>query len=101
MDVTGFTGVSYLLSMQVSHLNHDFTAVDSDTRYVSTLTIGTALPAIGRILNPLIHHMIFTEAMGRSWLRHNVEEVGLLEHIIPRIYPTERCLNQPEDNKRA
>jgi hypothetical protein len=90
MDVTGFTGVSYLLSMQVSHLNHDFTAVDGGTRYVSTLTIGTALPAIGAILNSLIHHMIFTEAMGRSWLRHNVEEVGLLEHIIPRIYPAER-----------
>jgi hypothetical protein len=24
--------------------------------------------------------------MGHAWLRHNVEEVGLLEHIVPLIY---------------
>jgi hypothetical protein len=56
---------------------------------MSTFVIGTSFPGLGMLLNPLIQGRIFTEAMGRAWLRHNVEEMGLLERIIPRIYPAE------------
>lgn len=87
LDATGITLVGHRLGLQLSRLNHDFADAGGGTRYISTLTIGTSLPVIGRILNRLVHDMVFTEAMGRAWLRHNVEEVGLLEHIIPRIYP--------------
>jgi hypothetical protein len=86
LDVTGITLVGYKLGLQISHLNHDFVAIDSGTQYVSTLTIGTNLRWLTTVINPLIRNAIFTEAMGYAWLRHNVEEVGLLEHIIPRIY---------------
>ncbi len=65
-------------------LNHDFIAAGSDTQYVSTLTIGTDLPGLRRLLNPLIHRFLFTEAMGHAWMKHNIEEVGLLEHMLPR-----------------
>ncbi len=87
LNATGITLVGYSLGLELSRLNHDFADIGGGTQYVSTLTIGTSLPAIGEILNWLIRHMVFTEAMGRAWLRHNVEEVGLLEHIIPPIYP--------------
>jgi hypothetical protein len=87
LDATGFTGVTYSLGQQISHLNHDFIAVDGGTQYVSTLTIGSTFPVLGRILNELIRRAVFPETMGHAWLKHNVEEVGLLEHIIPRICP--------------
>jgi hypothetical protein len=86
LDVAGITLVSYRLGQQISCLNHDFAAVDGGTQYASTLTIGTTFPWLRSVLNPLIHRAIFSEAMGYAWLQHNVEEVGLLEHIIPRIY---------------
>jgi hypothetical protein len=86
LDVTGFTAVSYMLGQQVSHLNHDFCAVEGGTLYVSSLTIGTTVPILRNILNPLIHRTILSESMGRAWLKHNVEEVGLLEHIVPLLY---------------
>lgn len=89
LDATGLTLVSYKVGQQISCLNHDFAAVDGGTQYVSTLTIGTAIPWLSPVLNPLIHRALFPEAMGHAWLRHNVEEVGLLEHIIPRIYEGE------------
>jgi hypothetical protein len=95
LDTTGITLVGYRLGLEISRLVHDFADMNGGTRYVSTLTIGTALPGVGAILNPFIHHMIFSEAMGRAWLRHNVEEVGLLEHIVPRIYSGSESLNQP------
>jgi DAPG hydrolase PhiG domain len=87
LDAAGITLVGYRSGQQVSRLNHDFVAVDGGTQYVSTLTIGTTVPGLRAVPNPLIHRTIFTEAMGHAWLRHNVEEVGLLEHIIPRVYP--------------
>jgi hypothetical protein len=87
LDAGGITLVGYRLGQQISCLNHDFLPIEGGTQYVSTLTIGTSLPVVGAILNPLLHAAIFTEAMGRAWLRHNVEEVGLLEHIVPLIYP--------------
>lgn len=82
----GFTLVQRRLGIEVARLNHDFAAVAGGASYFSTLTIGMARP-LGRIVNPALHRFIFTERMGRAWLRHNVEEVGALEHILPRIYP--------------
>jgi hypothetical protein len=87
LDASGITLVCYKFGIEVSRLKHDFIAVDGGTQYVSTLTIGSALPWLGRALNPIIHHTAFTEAMGHAWLRHNIEEVGLLEHIIPCLHP--------------
>jgi hypothetical protein len=87
LDASGITLVGYRFGQQVSCLSHDFLPIEGGTQYVSALTIGIALAGVGRILNPLLHATLFTEAMGRAWLRHNVEEVGLLEHIVPLIHP--------------
>jgi hypothetical protein len=29
---------------------------------------------------------VFPDAMGSAWLKHNVEEVGLLEALLPPLY---------------
>ena len=86
LDFTGFRIEGYRLGQQVTRLSHDFSAVDGGTLYVSSLTVGITVPVLRQALNPLVHRSIFPEAKGRAWLKHNVEEVGLLEHIIPLIY---------------
>ncbi len=92
LDPSGFTGVSHMLGVEISRLNHDFVAVEGGTQYLSTLTIGSSLPILGRLFNAFAFRAIFTEAMGRAWLKHNIEEVGLLEHIIPRAQAEQRQL---------
>ena len=87
LDVSGITLAGRKFGLEMSRINHDFKAVNGGTQYISTLTIGTAVPGLRPVLNPLVHKTMFTEAMGRAWLRHNVEEVGLLEHMIPLLYP--------------
>jgi hypothetical protein len=87
LDPTGFTLVQRRLGVEVARLNHDFAAVQGGASYFSTLIVGSAAPRVRSILNPLLHRFVFTERMGRAWLKHNVEEVGALEHIVPRIYP--------------
>lgn len=87
LDISGITLVSTKFGLPLTCLNHDFIAAGGGTQYVSTLTIGTDLPGLHALLNPLIHHTIFTEAMGHAWMKHNIEEVGLLEHMLPRLCP--------------
>jgi hypothetical protein len=79
LDATGITLEGYLLGQQVTQLKHGFAAVDGGTLYLSSLTIGTAAAGLRWIVNPFIRRMV-PEAMGRAWLKHNIEEVGVLEH---------------------
>ncbi len=87
LDATGITLEGYRLGQQVTRLNHDFSTVEGGTLYVSSLTIGAKVPVLREFVNPLIRRTIVPEAMGHAWLKHNVEEVGLLEYIIPLLYP--------------
>ena len=32
---------------------------------------------------PVTYARVFPEAMAEAWVRHNVEEVGVLEHLLP------------------
>jgi hypothetical protein len=61
-----------------------FIAAEGGTIYA--LIVGMAVPLLRAVVNPLMHQFLLTEDMRRSWLRHNVEEVGLLEYIVPLIY---------------
>jgi len=83
LDETGITLVNRDFGVEITRLSHDFTAVPGGTLYRSTLIVGTSVPMLRRVLNPLLHRVAFTEEMGRAWLKHNVEEVGLLEHLVP------------------
>jgi hypothetical protein len=90
LDSSGFTGVSYSLGMAVSNLNHDFAVVSGGTRYVSRLTVGATTPVLAKPLNALVRPRIFSEAMSQAWFKHNVEEVGFLEHLVPHVIAESR-----------
>ncbi len=83
LDESGITLVNRRAGIELSRLSHDFVAAPEGTDYISCLTVGTALRPLSAILNPVIRRFVFTKAMGHAWLRHNVEEVGLLEHLLP------------------
>jgi hypothetical protein len=45
-----------------------------------------------RLLTPANRHLtsrVFPEPMARAWIAHNVEEVGVLEHLLPDLVPPE------------
>jgi len=87
LDDSGITLRNRVAGFEVTRLSHDFGPAPGGTRYVSRLTIGFAVPGLSHVLNPMIHRFVFSESMGRAWLKHNVEEVGLLEHLVPLIHP--------------
>lgn len=90
LDNSGITLVNRgLAGMEVARLTHDFTLVERGALYCSTLTVGVRVPLLGRLINAVLHRIYFPEEMGRAWNLHNVEEVGMLEHILPMLHPGE------------
>lgn len=87
LDESGITLRNHVAGLEVSRLSHDFEAVPGGTLYRSRLIIGVQAPLVSRPINALLQRLVFTRAMGKAWLRHNVEEVGVLEHLVPLIHP--------------
>jgi hypothetical protein len=85
-DDTGLTLSVRKFGMEVMRLEHTFTSVFEGTLYESRMHVGMKAVPVRFVVNPLIRRRVFTEAMGRAWVKHNVEEVGNLEYFLPALY---------------
>jgi hypothetical protein len=85
-DETGLVLSARKFGMELMRLEHRFTPVPGGTLYESRMHVGTKAVPVRFLVNPLIRRRVFTEAKGRAWLKHNVEEVGNLESFLPALY---------------
>jgi len=90
-DVTKNDNTGIILSVrkfgaEVMHLEHTFTPVPEGTLYVSQMHVGMKAVLVRFLFNRWLRPRFFSEAMGRAWLKHNVEEVGNLEFFLPALY---------------
>jgi hypothetical protein len=83
----GLHGIPGLVRME-----YRFERVAGGTRYVNRLLIG-GTDGWRRTVTPFIQRFGFRESRGLAWLRHNIEEVGLFEHILPPLYRQETGLD--------
>jgi hypothetical protein len=67
-------------------LDHRFAAVSAGSSYRSRMIVGPASGMARVVFNNLVRPWMFPDAMGMAWLTHNVEEVSMLEHILPSLY---------------
>ena len=84
LDATGIRLVRRYAGVQVFMLEHTWSRCDGHVHYVSVMDVG----ARSRALTPLNRHLgrrVLPDEMARAWLQHNVEEVGLLEHLVPHV----------------
>jgi hypothetical protein len=88
LDATGIRLVRRVAGIQVFQLEHTWSAGRDGTHYVSVMDLGSG----SRLMTPANHYLtsrVFPEAMARAWVVHNVEEVGVLEHLLPGLAPRE------------
>jgi hypothetical protein len=89
LDQSGIVLTLTVLGIEIFNLTHDFRTVTEGTKYISNMKVGTN-HILGRmLLNRLLAKYIFTEEMGRAWLRHNIEEVGNFEFFLPDLHSSE------------
>ena len=94
-DATGITLSVRKFGMEVMHLEHTFTAAPEGTLYASRMHVGTKAVLTRFLANRWILPRFFSEAMGRAWLKHNVEEVGNLEFFLPALYAANAGRSSP------
>jgi len=83
LDDTGIRLVTRVAGVIVIQLEHTWSAGSDGTHYVSVLDLG-ARSALFAPINRVLRRR-FPDAMVRAWVRHNIEEVGQLEHLLPQL----------------
>lgn len=85
LDLTGIRLVLRILGGMVFQLEHTWSRAEGATHYTSVMDIG-GHSALAAPLNRYLRSTLFVPGMERAWIRHNFEEVGLLEHFLPGLY---------------
>ena len=85
LDWTGIRLVRRIAGVPVVQLSHTWSACDTHTHYVSNLELGSTSPLLPG-MNRYLTQRRFPPAMAQAWVVHNIEEVGVLEHILPSAF---------------
>ena len=86
LDDEGLSLVRRQRGGEFFRLEHRFAAVREGSSYRSRMIVGPASGLVRVIFNDLVRPWVFPNEMGTAWLTHNVEEVSMLEHILPSLY---------------
>lgn len=86
LDDEGISLVRRELGTEIFRLEHRFGSSPGGATYRSRMIVGAAAGLIRPIFNRLVRPRIFSDEMGTAWLTHNVEEVSMLEHLLPDLY---------------
>jgi hypothetical protein len=88
LDDEGISLVRRELGNEVFRLEHRFGNAQGGASYRSRMLVGAPAGWLGGVFNAFLRPRLFSDAMGTAWLTHNVEEVSMLEHILPALYAT-------------
>ncbi len=83
LDETGIRLVTRVVGVMTIQLEHTWSAGSDGTHYVTVLDLGARTPLFAPINRVLCRR--FPDDMVRAWIRHNIEEVGQLEHLLPQL----------------
>ncbi len=89
LDDEGISLVRRILGIEVFRLEHRFGNTTGGASYRSRMVVGIDAGPIGRLFNDQVRPRIFSNEAATLWLTHNVEEVGMFEQILPRLYARE------------
>lgn len=86
LDESGIALVKRIGGREVFRLEHRFGSTSQGASYRSRMVVGVASGLMRGLVNGWVRPRLFSDAMGAAWLTHNVEEVGLLEALVPPLY---------------
>src|SRR6185312_15703910 len=83
LDETGIRLVQRLAGVVIFQLEHAWSAGTDATHYVSVMDIGARSGLLAPINGVICRR--FSDEMLRAWVKHNIEEVGQLEYLLPQL----------------
>lgn len=85
----GMTVVPEVAGMKFGEIQHIFESTPTGAQYRVVSIIGVEWPLIGSAVNALIRSRMYPQAMLQEWERHQVEEVGMLQHFLKALYASQ------------
>ncbi|OAL56105.1 hypothetical protein IQ07DRAFT_595725 [Pyrenochaeta sp. DS3sAY3a] len=86
LDSEEFTFTAKVFGLSVCRVIHYYSQVPGGSRFYAETVIGSDLPILGIFLNWLIIPFIYSKSTAENWIRHNIEETGRSEDIIPILF---------------
>lgn len=83
LDDTGIRLVQRLGGAVIFQLEHTWSPSPDGAHYVSVMDLGARSPLLAPVNRVLARR--FGDDMLHAWVRHNIEEVGQLEHLLPEL----------------
>jgi hypothetical protein len=83
LDETGIRLVLRLAGVPVFQLEHTWSADTDGAHYVTVMDLGVRAPLLAPVNRVLRRR--FPDDKARAWVKHNIEEVGQLEYLLPRL----------------
>lgn len=83
LDETGIRLVQRVAGVIVFSLEHTWSAGTEGAHYVSVLDVGARSALMAPVNRLLLRR--FPDDMVRAWVKHNIEEVGQLEFLLPEL----------------
>ena len=83
LDETGIRLVQRLAGAVIFQLEHTWSAGTDGVHYVSVMDIGARSGLLAPIDGGICRR--FSDEMLRAWVKHNIEEVGQLEYLLPQL----------------
>jgi hypothetical protein len=85
LDATGIRLALRVAGAQVFQLEHTWSEGRGRTHYTSVFDLGGRSRLLAPV-NAYLRRRVFRPEMELAWIRHNIEEVGLLEHFLPALF---------------
>ena len=87
LDETGFIHSVFRGGIRVARMEHVFTKTANGTRDQNCLIV-PGDPRLGPFAK-LLAPFLLPAAKGEAWLKHSIEEIGMLENFLPELYARE------------
>lgn len=86
LDDEEFTFTVRLLGLKACRIVHLYSPEPGGSRFYAETEVGLDLPVIGWALNWLVLPFVYSTTTAEHWIRHNIEETGASEGVIPPLY---------------
>jgi hypothetical protein len=83
LDETGIRLVKRIAGVPLFALEHTWSAGSDGAHYVTVMDLGVRSPLLAAV-NRIVRRR-FPEDKVRAWVKHNIEEVGQLEYLLPQL----------------
>ena len=83
LDETGIRLIKRIAGIPVFQLEHTWSAGSDGAHYVTVMDLGVRT----RVLAPVnrVLRRRFSDEKAQAWIKHNIEEVGQLEYLLPQL----------------